>query len=64
MGKEPEHFLQGYIIGNNIDSVFDSINIGDRIAFNAIPIYSMVVGLDTESWHDDAVIITKLLGHE
>ena len=64
MEKGPEHFLHGYIIGDNIDSVIDSINIGDSIAFNAIPIYSMVVGLDSENWHDDAVIIAKILEHE
>ena len=64
MEKGPEHFLQGYIIGDNIDSVIDSINTGDSISFNAIPIYSMVVGLDAENWHDDAVIIAKILGHE
>ena len=61
MEKGPENFLNGYIIGDNIDGIIDAINIGDTISFNAVPIYSMTVGLDAEQWHDDAVVIAKIL---
>ena len=40
------------------------LNFDDPSIYNAIPFYSMVVGLDAENWHDDAVIIAKNLEHE
>ena len=61
MVKGQENYLNGFIIGDDFSEVIDSINIGDVISFNAIPLYSTVVSLNDDTWHDDGCIIAKII---
>lgn len=61
MQKGSANYLNGFIVGKDLDDIIDSINIGDVVSFNAVPIYSTVVSLDSDAWHDDGVVIARFL---